>query len=815
MHNFEQLGSLYLGRAYGLTQGRVLDDLILYDANDLTTHGLCIGMTGSGKTGLCIDLLEEAAIDGVPAIVVDPKGDLGNLLLTFPELRAEDFRPWIDEEQAARKGLTPEAYAAEVAETWRKGLADWGQDGARIARLRQAAEAVVYTPGSTAGLPLSVLRSFDAPPPQVAQDTEALRDRIQGAVSGLLALLGVEADPVASREHILLSTILERAWAEGRHLDLPTLIGEVQQPPFSRIGVMDLDAVYPQKDRFELAIRLNQLLASPSFAGWMEGEPLDVGRLLYTAEGRPRIAVLSIAHLSDPERMFFVTLLLNEAIAWMRRQPGTPSLRALLYMDEVFGFFPPTSMPPSKRPMLTLLKQARAFGLGVVLATQNPVDLDYKALANMGTWFIGRLQTERDKARVLDGLEGAAAATGQAFDRARLESVVAALGSRVFLMHNVHESEPVVFHSRWALSYLRGPLTREQIRRLMADRRPTDAPSPTQPAPAPAAPAPAAPEPLPERPLVGSEVSQYFLPLARAPQAAARLRYRPAIVGAAQLHYVRAGAGLDQWRDVMLLADLPDETGRVPWESATVLPGGSGALESAPLATPADYEPAPADLGSGKQSAAWQRDLIQFFYAEHALRLWQCAALKQTSGLGETEAEFRARLAQLARERRDLAVSRLRSKYQAKLATIQDRVGRAEERLNRARAEQGYRGVETTLSVGATLVGALFGRKIASRRNVTQAASAVRRVARTARGGGEVATAETALNAAQEQLAATEQELAVELQSVEAAADPMQFELTELVIPPRKSDIALRALGLAWVPWELQADGSVQPLFRT
>jgi len=811
MHDFEKLGSFYLGRAYDLAGRRLLDALILYDANDLTTHGLCIGMTGSGKTGLCLDLLEEAAIDGVPAIAIDPKGDLGNLLLTFPDLRAEDFRPWIDEEQAARKGLTPDAYAAETAEAWRKGLADWGQDGARIARLRQAAEAVVYTPGSTAGLPISVLRSFDAPPAQIAEDTEAVRDRVQGAVSGLLALLDIEADPVASREHILLSTIIERAWAESRNLDLPTLIGEVQQPPFSRIGVMDLDSVYPEKDRFELAIRLNQLLASPSFAGWMEGEPLDVSRLLYTSEGRPRIAVLSIAHLSDPERMFFVTLLLNEVIGWMRRQPGTPSLRALLYMDEVFGFFPPTAMPPSKRPMLTLLKQARAYGLGVVLATQNPVDLDYKALANMGTWFIGRLQTERDQARVLDGLEGAAAATGQTFDRARLESTLASLGSRVFLMHNVHESEPVVFHSRWALSYLRGPLTREQIKRLMADRKPAAAPPAPPPDSAPQAPA-LTPEPLPERPLVAAEVNQYFLPLARPPQGTARLQYRPAIIGAAQLHYVRAGAGLDEWRDVALLADVPDATGGVAWESATVLAGGAWGAD--PPAAPAEYEPAPAGLGAGKQAGAWQRDLTQFLCAEHALRLWQCGAPKQTSQPGESEAEFRARLAQLARERRDLAVAKLRSKYGTKLAAIQERIVAAETRLERARAEQGYRGVETTLSVGATLVGALFGRKVASRRNITEAASAVRRVARTARGRDEVALAEAALNTAREQLAAAEQELAVELQSVEAAVDPAQFELTELSIPPRKSDLALRALGLAWTPWAVEADGSAQPLFR-
>ena len=471
MEDYEKLGSFYLGKKHDLALGKTEDALTLYDSKDLTTHAVCVGMTGSGKTGLCLSLIEEAGIDGVPVIAIDPKGDLGNLLLTFPDLKPEDFRPWVDPSVATRKGITPDELAEQTADLWRKGLGDWGQDGERIRRYNEKVDKAIYTPGSSAGIPLTVLKSFNAPSQAVIDDSDAFRDRVQSTTSGVLALLGIDADPVRSREHIFLSNVLDRAWREGRNLDLAGLIQEIQNPPFTKVGVVDLETFYSAKDRLELGMQLNNLLASPSFASWLEGEPLDIKKLLYTEEGRPRLSILSIAHLSETERMFFVTILLNEILSWMRSQPGTGSLRALLYMDEIYGYFPPTANPPSKKPMLTLLKQARAYGLGVVLATQNPVDLDYKGLSNTGTWFLGRLQTERDKARVLEGLEGASAQAGSSFNKAEMEVTLAGLGSRVFLMNNVHDNQPQVFHTRWAMSYLRGPLTRDQIRTLMAEKK--------------------------------------------------------------------------------------------------------------------------------------------------------------------------------------------------------------------------------------------------------------------------------------------------------------------------------------------------------
>src|SRR3954464_1769401 len=499
MQDFEKLGLFYLGREYDVRSGKRLDNAVLYDSRDLVTHAVCVGMTGSGKTGLCLSLIEEAAIGGVPVIAIDPKGDLGNLLLTFPSLSAADFRPWIDDDEARRTGLTPAAFAAQQAETWQKGLADWGEDGARIERLRKAADFSIYTPGSRAGVPVSVLQSFTAPTKAVLDDSELLGERASSTATSLLSLAGVDAPP-RSREHTLGSTVLSTAWTAGRSLDLPSIIEQIQSPPFQKVGVVDLESFFAKRDRFDLAMRFNAVLAAPGFDQWFEGAPPDPAQLLYTPDGRPRVAVFSIAHLGDAERMFFVSLLLNQVLGWMRGQTGTTSLRAIVYMDEIAGYFPPVANPPSKGPLLTLLKQGRAFGLGVVLATQNPVDLDYKGLSNAGTWFIGRLQTERDKARVVEGL----IAAGSGIEKSQFDTLLANLTARVFLMRNAHEDAPVLFRSRWAMSYLRGPLTLPEISRLSPN-----APAPRDSAAAPKSPrtettAPAA------KPVLPSAVPEFY-----------------------------------------------------------------------------------------------------------------------------------------------------------------------------------------------------------------------------------------------------------------------------------------------------------------
>ncbi len=379
--DYEKLGLFYLGRQVDADTKAMRPEPYLLDSRHLVTHGVILGMTGSGKTGLAVSLLEEAALDNIPALVIDPKGDLSNLLLTFPQLAAGDFLPYVDAEEATRAGATREALAEQTAARWKAGLADWQQTGERIARFRDAANVTVYTPGSSAGVRLALLRPLVAPPPELRADRERLHERIGTSIAALLGLLGVDADPLRSREHILLSAIVEAEWTAGRDLDLGRLIPLVQQPPITKIGVLDLDSFFPSKDRNALALQLNALFASPLYQTWSEGEPLEISRLLFSEGGKPRLAVLSIAHLSEEQRQFFVATFLGEVVAWMRQQSGTSSLRALLYMDEIFGYFPPSANPPSKQAMLLLLKQARAYGLGVVLATQNPVDLDYKALA--------------------------------------------------------------------------------------------------------------------------------------------------------------------------------------------------------------------------------------------------------------------------------------------------------------------------------------------------------------------------------------------------------------------------------------------------
>jgi Helicase HerA, central domain len=821
MQDFEQLGSFYLGKEYDLDSRQARDDLLMYDARDLTTHAVCVGMTGSGKTGLCLALLEEAAIDGIPAIVIDPKGDLGNLLLAFPDLQPADFRPWVDPAEAQRKGLSPEQLAEQTATSWREGLAAWGQDPARIARFRDAAEAAIYTPGSNAGLSLTVMRSFAAPAAQILENGEALRERVGSAVSGLLALLGIDADPLRSREHILLSNLVERSWRAGRDLDLPELIRSIQSPPFDKIGIMDLESIFPAKDRLALSMSLNNLLASPGFSAWLEGEPLDVQKLLYGPSGKPKLSIISIAHLSDSERMFFVTILLNEVVAWMRAQTGTSSLRALLYMDEVFGYFPPSANPPAKLPMLTLLKQARAFGLGVVLATQNPVDLDYKGLSNAGTWFIGRLQTERDKARVLDGLEGASAAAGASFDRQQMDKILSGLGSRVFLLNNVHDDHPVVFQTRWALSYLRGPLSREQIQTLMASRKASAKPQAAGSGGATIAARgdagsggglPRSAESTGQRPLLPPDVPEFFVPPRKQLAAGAALCYRPSLVGSARVHFTQAKSNVDLWESLTLVAPLGESFAAGIWEESESSIDGGPELEKSPSAEPCRFAPVPSELTRPKKFATLATALKDHVYQNHSLQIWKSTDLNQSSKPGEDEATFRLRLSQAARESRDAAVEKLRTKYAPKLVALQERIRKAQQKVSKEQSQSSEKMMQAALSFGSSILGALTGRKLASAANVNRAATAMRAAGRIGREKQDVALAEESVQALEQQFSDLEAQVQTETEELQESVSPEKLPLEQIEIKPRKADIAVSQVGLAWFPWSISPDGNSQPL---
>ncbi|MCG6158442.1 ATP-binding protein [Rubinisphaera margarita] len=817
--NYEKLGVFYLGREYDLEKDAPKSDVVLYESKDLTTHAVCVGMTGSGKTGLCLSLLEEAAIDSIPVIAIDPKGDLGNLLLTFPELSAEQFAPWVDEGEAQRNGKTVEQYAKSTAEKWRSGLAEWDQQPERIAKFRDAVDLAIYTPGSDAGLPVSVIQSFAAPNQKVLNDSDAFRDRVMSAVSSLLALLKIDADPISSREHILLSNILTSAWTQGRSLTIPDILREIQQPPFNKVGFMDLDTFFPEKDRFSFAIQVNNLLASPGFASWMKGEPLNIERMLMTRAGKPRISIMSIAHLSDSERMFFVTILLNELLSWVRSQPGTTSLRAILYMDEVFGYFPPTANPPSKLPMLTLLKQARAFGVGVVLATQNPVDLDYKGLSNTGTWFLGRLQTERDKARVLDGLESVASSTGTSFNRSEMSNILSGLGSRKFLLHNVHENHPVVFQTRWALSYLRGPLTRQQIAELMKDRKAalaTQSPSKSSPrADAASVSAPAFEQPATATlaPAISDSICQRYLAIVRPLPNNARLVYYPGLLGMAKVHYVDSKSEVDLWKEAALVIEEYAENVIDIWETCEIHWSPDLSFESSAESN-AGFAELSSDLTKYNNYRSWRKHLRDYIYRDVSLPLWREPESSLYSTPEESESGFRMRVAQEIREQNDLDVEKLKAKYKSKFETARDRVLRAEERVKREEAQFKEQSYSSFISIGSSILGALMGRKVLSKTNVSKGATAMRSAGRAAREKGDIAVAQEKLKVEQEKLHSLEKEFDKEVETLEQRVDPAQLPVERYPVRPRKSDINVADVALLWMPFAVSADGRREALFE-
>lgn len=815
--DFEKLGVFYLGKQYDLDSRTRSNDPILYVAKDLCTHAVCVGMTGSGKTGLCLSLLEEAAIDGIPSIIIDPKGDLSNLLLTFPNLTSGDFRPWINEEDAKKKGISPDEFAAQQASLWSKGLQEWGQDGARIQRLKDAADFAIYTPASNAGLAVSILKSFASPPEEVVEDSELFRDRVNTTVTSLLGLLGIEADPLKSREHILLSTLLSQAWSAGKDVDLSSLIAQVQTPPIQRIGVMDIETFYPSKERFALAMQINSLLASPGFSRWMEGEALDIGAMVHSASAKPRCIIFSIAHLSDPERMFFVSLLLNQVLGWVRTQSGTSSLRAILYMDEIAGYFPPTANPPSKQPLLTLMKQARAFGVGVVLATQNPVDLDYKGLANAGTWFIGRLQTDRDKQRVLDGLEGASAQASSKFDRASMDRLLSQLGTRVFLMNNVHDDHPVVFETRWCLSYLRGPLTRAQIKSL------TDPIRTAEPEMSSATDKPAAAS-VPSdssgssgfagsskssgsstRPVLPSDIPQYFVP-SRAP---GPVTYVPMLLGLSRIYYSDTRAGVDEEVSASLLVKFAKGPVAIDWDQAESADLAESDLEHDPVGQ-ATFNAPETEATKPKNYDTWKKSLADALYRAESITIFTCKELDQASKPGESEKDFRLRLDQSSREARDEALDRIRAKYAPKAATLHDRRRRAEAKVSVQKEQASGAKWSTAISVGSAIFGALLGRKAISAGSISRAGTAARSASRTMKESSDVGRAEEDVAAVDEQIQALEATMQSDLDAAAARADATTIPLEKVTLKPKKSNITVKAVVLAWAPHTSEG-GSLKP----
>ena len=809
---FEKMGVFYLGRQMemGGEEQMIREELpLLYDSKDLTTHAMCVGMTGSGKTGLCIGLLEEAALDGIPALIIDPKGDLANLFLTFPELRGEDFAPWVDPDAARLTGMDRAGFGAAEAGRWREGLAEWGQDGDRIRRMKERVSYRLCTPGSTSGEPISIVHVFDRPAQAIMDDPEFLAAAIETAVNSLLGLAGEEAGDGYRKAGALLSAILQKAWQAGTQLDLESLVSAVLDPGIDAIGVMPLEEYYPAADRRALAMRFNHLLAAPSFALWMQGEPLDVDRLLYDRTGKPQHTVISLAHLSDAERMFFVTLLLDKTVQWTRQQSGTSALRALLYMDEIFGFLPPVAEPPSKKPLLTLLKQARAYGLGVMLTTQNPGDLDYRALGNIGTWFIGRLTAARDQEKLLAGLQGLAPET----DSGRLRELLAGLQPQEFILNHVHSRELSLFESRWCMSYLRGPLTRAEHQKLyelgLLVKQVPAASQASVPAmgKSPSLPSPAVQgtSPVPEQPVSPQRRGNIaaLTILAALPDNVPALfdnstgtDLYPALLGQVRVLYEDKRSGVHSTERAVYRIPLEDALLPLRWDQISASDQDPEQYQRQVPAGVTLY-PLPPAAKDKTSYTAWRKELIDWVYRNSGLKNWTHAGSGISSLPGEDKRTFLIRLQDELHRERDKAVVKVRQQYEKEAVQLARKIAAAEQALGREQSQSQEAKRQTAISFGGALLSMFMGRS-ASVGNVGRTASAVRGVSRSKHQADDVKRQEAKLSDLQAEAAAQDEKLQAELDRAANLSLVSEKDLTEGAARPLKKNISVELLAVIW-----------------
>ncbi len=806
-------GHFFLGGIRGDDGKAAPENPVMLEASDLTTHGVIVGMTGSGKTGLSVVMLEEALMQGIPTLILDPKGDMGNLLLSFPDLGADDFEPWVNPGDAEREGVSVGEHASNTADMWRNGLDSWGIEPGRIAELRNKADFTIYTPGSTSGVPLNIIGDLKAPP--AGTNAETMQDEIEGFASSLLGLVGVESDPISGREHILLSNIISNAWNQGQDLDLGALLTQVQNPPMRKLGVLELDTFFPPKDRTALAMKLNGLMASPSFASWTQGAALDIETML-NGGGKPNAAIISLAHLSDEERMFVVTLVLSKVVTWMRGLSGTPDLRALVYMDEVFGFVPPTAAPPSKKPILTILKQARAFGVGMVLSTQNPVDIDYKAISNAGTWMIGRLQTERDKARLLEGMN-----SGGDLDIGAVGETISGLDKRQFVLHSTRGDGPQVFGTRWAMSYLPGPITRDQIETLMADSpKRAAAPEPAAAAPAgqpaaaaPAAAAAAAPALADDEttmaPKVADGIDVFYLDAA-APWA----RDVGAVTGGTRLEAAVVA------RVNMLFDETKGDLRHQEEYEAVFFPLTGQSLD-ADTAVTVDYDDRDlrtevpdgaryvlpdAKIQNKTYFSKAQSELKDHLYRNETLELMRNPELKIVSRVGETREEFEARCNKVADDGADEEATKVRESLEKQRDRLQSALDKAEDRVRELDEDVEARSRDAKLSGAIDVAGSVLGGLLGGRSSTRGILGGVRRASSKSRmtnsAKERLETARNRVDEKADDLEALELEITDSLYEIQDAWDEKAEAIEDMNVSLEKTDISVDQIALVWIPVE-------------
>ena len=770
---YEKLGLFYLGKDVDKETMDASEALTLLKNKNFTTHAAIIGMTGSGKTGLGVGIIEEAAIDNIPSILIDPKGDMGNLCLLDSTFSAKAFEPWVADE-AKSKEKDVGVYAEKIAAMWKEGISSWGQTSERVARL-QAVPKTIYTPGSSAGVAINIMSSLDAPPAEVMQDSDTFASYLKSTTTSLLSLIGINADPLDSKEYILLAQIISMSWMNEEDLSIEVLIGKIIKPSFKKIGVLSLDDFYPQDTRFKLATKFNALLASPSFSLWLQGENLDIQNLLYDENGKAKVAIFSIAHLNDDERMFFVTLLLNKYIAWMRRQSGTSALKTLLYMDEIYGFFPPSKNPPSKEPMLLLLKQARAFGVGVVLSTQNPVDLDYKGLSNIGTWFIGRLQTSQDIERVIDGLGGK---VGSSFDKGEIKNLLANLKKRTFFLKSAHLDDVRLFATRWVMSYLKGPLKRDEISMLMKAQKEMQQKS------ADTTPKEASHDGgVQNYQTIDESIPQYY-----EPDATQTHTYSPTLGAKVKIHFYQQRRGIDMKRKSTLTLVLDENMQTIVWEDAYT---EALAFSKFPLLAPskAKFYPLPEKISEDKGLKKAIRELKESLYRSENLSLYRCASPKMESKVEESKSDFIVRVQDALNDKKEQEIEKLQERYAKKEKTLTDRLSRAKERVEKESSDSTSSMIET----GIAVLGALFGKA-----SPTKIGSALRKGSKVLKERGDMSRAEERVAAVEDDIEALEYELEDKIDALNEKYTLEDTQIETFSIKPRKTDIDVELCAVVW-----------------
>ncbi|MDD2791042.1 MAG: DUF87 domain-containing protein [Sulfurimonas sp.] len=765
---YEKLALFYLGK------NASDDSLNLYKSKHLTTHAAIIGMTGSGKTGLGIGLIEEAALDNIPSLIIDPKGDMGNLCLAFDAMRAEDYLPWIDESEASAKGKTKEQMAQDIAATNKAGIESFDQDLARVKSFADVPKTI-YTPGSSAGVSVNILGSFEAPPQEILEDTDTLASLINTSAASLLSLVSIESDGMASKEHLLLSTIFSHYYMQGISLSMQSIIANIITPPFEKIGMLSLDAFYPQSERMKLATLFNSVISSITFSAWTQGEALDIQNMLYDENGKAKIAIFSIAHLADTERMFFVSLLLGAYISWMRRQRGSSTLKSILYMDEIFGFFPPSKNPPSKEPMLLLLKQARAFGCGIVLSTQNPVDIDYKGLSNIGTWFIGKLQTKQDIAKVIDGI-----AANSPLSKEEVAQKIGSLKGRHFFLKNVHEEQTQEFQTRWVLSYLKGPMTKDDIKMLMSAKKMVPKTLHEQDIPMQ----------MPNtKTLLNKNIKEYFLD--SNPDA----RLYPSLYGEVKLRFYDQKKGIDQQETLSLKLPLDPDTFTLEWENARQEQIAQKSLQAPQNAA---YAQLPKLISTESSLKSFEKSLSDFIYDTKKLELLGCEDLKLESKAGQNRRDFLVEVEDRLKELRDEGTEKLQKKFQSEYEKLEDKLKTLEIKLKKEEAEVTSKMTDTIISIGLTVVSAFFGKKAMSASTISKGASSLSKGKAVIKERADVANAQQLIEDIHTDIQALENTLNEDVKALSEELSTKNYPLQSVEVRPRRSDIDLVDFALLW-----------------